>query len=398
MPQFGEAGCEVGLIQAGVGAIGGTLGEQWKDFLTVPRDIPPTAALFPAVKVGTNSGRGSNTAGSNAIITNDSKIVIPEGYGLLTFEDGQLTGFANEPGAYVWSSASPYSQSIFAGDSIYQSLLKQSWERFKFGGIPGVQQLALFVRLGELPNNRFGTQSAIYWDDSYLNAQVGTITYGTYSLRIVDPLTFAIRLVPATYLQGQGIFDFTDRSNPVSEQIFAEVVSSLAAAFSSYANDASKGNRITKIQQDSIGFTQSLSQSVESNYDWQAARGLSISQVTIMGIQYDEHTQELLKTVQRADALTGQRGNSNLQASVAEGIQAAGTAGGSEGIIGLGIAGGSIGVSHMMQNQTPAIPASNDAPESDDLVAQLEKLKRALDAGLIDQSDYDAAKAKLLGL
>jgi membrane protease subunit (stomatin/prohibitin family) len=277
-------------------------------------------------------------------------------------------------------------------------LLKQSWERFKFGGIPGAQQLALFVRLAELPNNRFGTQSAIYWDDSYLNAQVGAITYGTYSVKIIDPLTFAIRLVPATYLQGQGIFDFTDRSNPVSEQIFAEVVSSLAAAFSSYANDPSKGNRITKIQQDSIGFTQSLSQAVESNYDWQAARGLSISQVTIMGIQYDEHTQELLKTVQRADALTGQRGNSNLQASVAEGIQTAGSSGGSEGIIGLGIAGGSIGVSNMMQNQTPTISAANDSPESDDLVAQLEKLKRALDAGLIDQSDYDAAKAKLLGL
>ncbi|HEV8013355.1 MAG TPA: SPFH domain-containing protein [Pontimonas sp.] len=388
----------MGLIQAGAGAIGGTLGDQWKDFLTVPRDIAPTAALFPAVQVGTNAGRGSNRSGSEAIITNGSKIVVPEGYGLLLFENGRLTGFVNEPGGYTWTSDSTYSQSIFAGDPISQSLLKQSWERFKFGGIPGEQQLALFVRLAELPNNRFGTQSAIYWDDGYLNAQVGAITYGTYSVTIIDPLTFATRLVPATYLQGQGIFDFTDRSNPVSEQLFTEVVSSLAAAFSSYANDPSKGNRITKIQQDSIGFTQSLSHAVESNYSWQAGRGLSIAQVTIMGIQYDEHTQELLKTVQRADALTGQRGNSNLQASVAEGIQTAGSSGGSEGILGLGIAGGSIGVSGMMQNEPAPAPASPDTSEPDDLVAQLEKLKRALDAGLIEQSDYDAAKAKLLGL
>lgn len=388
----------MGLIQATVGSLGGMLGDQWKDFLTVPADVPPTAALFPAVKAGTNAGRGSNTQGSDAIITNGSKIVVPEGYGLLILDDGKLTGFVNEPGAYTWSSDSTYSQSIFAGDPISQSLIKQSWERFKFGGIPGEQQIALFVRLAELPNNRFGTQSAIYWDDAYLNTQVGAITHGTYSLQIIDPLTFAVRLVPASYLQGQQIFDFTDRSNPVAEQLFTEVVSSLAAAFSSYVNDPAKGNRITKIQQDSIGFTRSLSQAVQESYDWQAARGLAISQVTIVGIQYDEHTQELLKTVQRADALSGQRGNSNLQASVAEGIQTAGSAGGSEGIIGLGIAGGSLGLSNMMQQESPPQDATTQAAAEDDLVAQLEKLKRALDAGLIEQSDYDAAKAKLLGL
>ncbi len=44
--------------------------------------------------------------------------------------------------------------------------------------------------LKEIPNNRFGTQSEIYWDDAYLNAQVGAITRGTYTLRIVDPILF----------------------------------------------------------------------------------------------------------------------------------------------------------------------------------------------------------------
>ena len=51
----------------------------------------------------------------------------------------------------------------------------------------GSQQLAFYVNLKEIPNNRFGTQSEIYWDDAYLNAQVGAITRGTYTLRIVDP-------------------------------------------------------------------------------------------------------------------------------------------------------------------------------------------------------------------
>ena len=36
----------------------------------------------------------------------------------------------------------------------------------------------------------------------------------------------------------------------------------------------------------------------------------------------------MIRTVQRADALAGSRGNSNLQASVAQGIQSAGENGG----------------------------------------------------------------------
>jgi membrane protease subunit (stomatin/prohibitin family) len=42
--------------------------------------------------------------------------------------------------------------------------------------------------------------------------------------------------------------------------------------------------------------------------------------------------------VQRADALSGARGNSNLQASVAQGIQSAGENGGAAGLMGMGMA------------------------------------------------------------
>jgi membrane protease subunit (stomatin/prohibitin family) len=388
----------MGLIKAGIGAIGGTLADQWKDFLTVPPGIEPTAALFPAVSVGTNARRGSDIKGSQAVVTNGSKIVVPEGYGLLLFQDGELTAFADEPGGYIWDSDDVNSESIFAEDKWSTSLVKQSWERFKFGGRPGAQQLALFVRLKELPNNRFGTQSEVYWNDAYFNAQVGALTHGTYSVTIIDPIVFARQFVPATYLQAQDVFDFTDRANAAASQLFAEVVSSLAAAFSSYTNDSDRGNRITRIQQDSIGFASSLSQAVEKAYQWRATRGLVISKVTIIGIEYDEHTKELLKTIQRADALVGKRGDANLQASVAAGMQSAGEEGGAGGILGMGIAAGSVNLSGLMQREPKTEPPGADAQGSQDLVATLEGLKRALDAGLIDQTEFDAAKAKALGL
>ena len=68
----------MGLVQAVVGAVGGVLGDQWKDFYTVPQGLPATAALFAAVPQGTNAGRGSNTSGSTNIITNGSKIIVPD--------------------------------------------------------------------------------------------------------------------------------------------------------------------------------------------------------------------------------------------------------------------------------------------------------------------------------
>jgi membrane protease subunit (stomatin/prohibitin family) len=170
------------------------------------------------------------------------------------------------------------------------------------------------------------------------------------------------------------------------------VVGSLAPAFSLYTNDPSKGNRITRIQQDSIGFAQSLSQAVENGYQWKSDRGLVIAKVAIVSIEYDANTRELLKTVQRADALTGSRGNANLQASVAAGIQSAGENGGAAGLVGVGMASGMLGVGGLQQPVAPAAPAA------DDPVAKLKKAKEMLELGLITQADYDALKAKALGL
>lgn len=380
----------MGLIQAVSGAVGGMLADQWKDFYTIPSGLPSTAALFAAVPHGTNAGRGSNTKGSSNIITNGSKIIVPEGYGLLLFQDGKITGFAAEAGGYEWNSEDVNSKSIFTGGGLVDSLIKQSWERFKFGGQPGSQQQAYFVSLKELPENRFGTQSEIYWDDGFLKTQVGAVTRGSYTLKIVDPILFVKNFVPAAYLQPGKVFDFTDMDNAAAGQLFNEVVGSLAPAFSLYSNDPAKGNRITKLQQDSIGFAQSLSDAVEQAYQWKSDRGLAIVKTAIVSIEYDPNTRELLKTVQRADALSGSRGNANLQASVAAGIQSAGENGGAAGLVGIGMASGMMGVGGLQQPATP--------PPAEDPVAKLKKAKEMLDLGLITQADFDALKAKVLGL
>lgn len=385
----------MGFIQAFKGTISGTLADQWKDYYVPMENIPGTAAIFRAVLKGQNAGRGSNVNGSENIITNGSKIVVPEGTALITLEDGKITNFIAEAGGYTYQSNDPNSQSFLAGNGLLSSL-KEAFERFKFGGIPGSQQLAFYVNLKEIPNNRFGTQSEIYWDDAYMNAQVGAVARGTYSMKITNPIAFVSNFVPAKYLQQNApVFDFADMDNDAGEQLFNEVVGSLSAAFSNYTNDPSKGNRITKIQSDQIGLAQSLSQAVEEAYQWNSERGLQIVKVAIAAIEYDEDTKKLLSDVKKADALSGARGNSFMQQSVARGFQVAGENGGGANAMafmgmGMNAVGGAMG---MMQQQP-----QQAAPAAEDPMAKLSKMKQMLDAGLITQTDYDAAKNKILGL
>ena len=343
----------MGFIKAFAGGLGGTFADQWKDFYVPKQDVSATAALFQAVPQGTNALRGENTEGSLNIITNGSKIVVPEGTALITIQDGAITGMIAEPGGFIYSSDDVNSQSLFSGGGILSSTIGQSWERFKFGGQPGAQQLAFYVNLKEIPNNRFGTQSEIYWDDAYFGTQVGAITRGTYTLKIIDPILFVKNFVPSKYLQpGAPVFDLADIDNDAGAQLFNEVVGTLSAAFSNYTNDPSKGNRISKIQGDQIGFAQSMAQAVEDAYQWKSTRGIEIVKTAILAIEYDEDTKELLKDVKKADALSGSRGNAFMQQAAARGFQAAGENGGGSGMafMGMGMqsAGGMMGA---MQQQ-----------------------------------------------
>ena len=138
----------------------------------------------------------------------------------------------------------------------------------------------------------------------------------------------------------------------------------------------------------------------------------------IVSIEYDQHTRELLKDVQKADALSGARSQSFLNQSVARGVEAAGETGGGAGLAmfgaGMGAAGGLVnptqpwappGQQPQQQAQPQqqgqpqqAQPQQQAAPAQEDPVAKLAQYKEMLDQGLISQEDYDAAKKNALGL
>ena len=180
----------MGFIKAFTGSISSTFADQWQDYYMPRSGVPATAALFEAVPKATNAGVGENTKGNNNIITNGSKIVVPEGTALITLQDGAITGFIAEPGGFIFRSDDPNSQSMFAGDGIIGQFAKQTWEKVKFGGQPASQQLAFYINLKEIPGIKFGTSETIYWNDSYLELKAGGMSRGTYSLKIIDPMLF----------------------------------------------------------------------------------------------------------------------------------------------------------------------------------------------------------------
>lgn len=407
----------MGFIRAFTGALSGSFADQWLDFYLPDPSVTATAGIFPAVKKASNNGRGENTKGNENIISDGSKIIVPENTALITMEDGAITGIVAEAGGFIYSSDNENSQSIFAGDGIGASLIQSTWEKIKFGGQAGAQQLAFYVNLKEIPNNRFGTQSEIYWDDAFFGTQVGAVTRGTYTLKIVDPLLFVKNFVPQKYLVANApIFDFQDMDNDAGEQLFNEVVGSLSAAFSNYTNDPSRGNRMSKIQGDQIGFAKSLTQAVEDAYQWKSDRGLTIVKTAILAIEYDDDTKALMSDVKKADALSGNRGNSFFQQAAARGMQNAGENGGGTGMAFMGMGMNAVGnvMGQTQQGQNPNSYQPNFNPQGqvennngqtsqvnqnqEDPTEKLIKMKKLLDSGVITQEEFDKVKHELLGI
>ena len=403
----------MGFIKAFTGALSGTFADQWKDYYVPASGVSATAAVFKAVPQSQNNGTGENYKGSNNIITNGSKIVVPEGLGLITVQDGAITGFIAEPGGFEFKSDDPNSQSIFAGDGIIGPLVKQTWERVKFGGQPAAQQLAFYVNLKEIAGVRFGTQTTIQRNDSWFQTKVGAVMRGTYSIRIVDPLLFVKQFVP--YLQPDSEpFDF-NALNDDTNALLNEFTSCLSSGVSQLSVEAAQANQDTYdyISINREAFSKKMTEVLEADKHWTSQRGLSVSNISIQ-MEYDEATKELQKEFQLDDKeirKTQRMANvysNNMQGAMAA---AAGTAmqnaasnenGAMMGFMGMNMAqnAGSNMLGAVANMQQPATPAQGqqNGQAAVNPTDKLLEMKKLLDAGAISQEEYDKVKKDLLGL
>ncbi len=182
----------MGLIQAGLGALGGTLADQWKEFFYCDALDNDTLVVKGQKRV---SGRSSNTKGNDNIISNGSLIAVADGQCMIIVEQGKIVEVCAEPGEFKYDTSTE--PSIFAG-SLGKSIIetfKIIGKRFTFGGDTGKDQRVYYFNTKEIPNNKFGTASPVPFK-VVINEQLGyklsvdLRCNGIYSYKITDPLLF----------------------------------------------------------------------------------------------------------------------------------------------------------------------------------------------------------------
>ena len=423
----------MGFIKAFAGAISSTYADQWKEYFTPKKGVSATAAIFQAVP---QAGNGENYKGNSNVITNGSKIVVPEGTALVTLQDGQITGFIAESGGYEFKSDDPNSKSFFAGEGAFAQVFSSTWEKFKYGGTPATQQLAFYVNLKEISGIRFGTQTPIQWNDSCFGTKVGAMMRGTYSIKIEDPILFIKQFLPIEYTSPNAKeYDFND-INDSTNALLDEFTSSLSAGITNLSMTAAQMQIDTYdyISSNRLEFAKEMNTVLDSMYGWRTNRGLQISNISIQ-MEYDEKTKELQSTLQqddleirKAQKMAAVYSNNMAGAMAAASGEAMKNAAGNEngammGFMGMNMAqntGNSMlgAVANMQQpmmnqqmmnqpmmnqqvapqpvqtEQTPvATPQVNEDPTE-----KLLNAKKLLDAGAISQEEYDQLKAKYLGI
>lgn len=150
----------MGLIKAAMGAVGGVLGDQWKEFFYC-ESMPPEVLVTKGMKRTSSQGRSSNTSAEDNIISNGSVVAVNEGQCMIIVEQGKVVDMCNEPGEYVYDTSTE--PSIFTGDlkDNVKAIFGQIGKRFTFGGDPGKDQRVYYFNMKEIYGNKFGTAQPI---------------------------------------------------------------------------------------------------------------------------------------------------------------------------------------------------------------------------------------------
>ena len=107
----------MGLIKAGLGAVGGVLADQWKEFFYCEAMDKEVMVTKGQKRI---SGRSSNNKGSDNIISNGSGIAVADGQCMIIVDQGRVVEVCAEPGEFTYDASTELS--IFAGN-LGQSIL-----------------------------------------------------------------------------------------------------------------------------------------------------------------------------------------------------------------------------------------------------------------------------------
>ncbi len=348
----------MGLIKAAMGAVGGTLADQWKEFFYCDALEQDVLVVKGEKRI---NGRSSNTKGNDNIISNGSGIAVADGQCMIIVEQGKIVEVCAEPGQFTYDSStepSIFSGSLGAGIARTFSTIGK---RFTYGGDTGKDQRVYYFNVKEIMDNKFGTPNPIPFRvvDSRLglDVDVSVRCSGVYSYMIADPLLF--------YTKVCGNVEQAYTRDEIEKQLKTEFISALQPAFGRLSELELRPNQI-------VSHNTELEEAMNAalSTKWGKLRGLKVVSIALGSVSLPPEDAEMIKQLQRTAVLQ----NPNMAGATLAGAQAdamrtaAGNAAGAmNGFVGMGMAmnAGGLNAQNLfaMGQQPAAAPASPAAPD-----------------------------------
>ena len=344
----------MGLIKAALGAAGGVMADQWKEYIyceSMPADVLVTKGQKRTGK------RSSNTSGEDNVITNGSLIAVNEGQCMLIVENGKVVDVCSEAGEYKYDTS--LAPSVFTGNlsQTVGEVFKQIGKRFTFGGDAGQDQRVYFFNTKEIIGNKYGTPNSIAFKvvdpDIGFKMTMSLRCFGEYSYRITNPILFY------TNICGNVQQEYTRAE--IDSQLKSELLTALQPAFAKLS--------AMRIEYDEIlAHTMELADSLNEvlSKKWSEYRGIEIVNFGINSIKASDEDEAKLKEYQSRATLV----NPNMRTAYMAGgmTEAMGAAAQNEGagpamaFMGMGMAqnagmmGMNMGANNFGMGQQPVQP------------------------------------------
>ncbi len=349
----------MGLIKAALGAAGGVLGDQWKEYFCCEALSENVLAAKGKKKA---TGRSSNKNGADNIISNGSVIAVADGQCMLIVEQGKIVEVCAEPGEFVYDSSTE--PSVFSGElgESIGAVFKNIGKRFTFGGEAPKDQRVYYFNTKELVGNKYGTPSPVPFRvvdrNVGLDVDISIRCFGEYSYRISNPLLFY------TNICGNVTSEYT--RDKIEGQLKTELLTALQPAF---AKISDMGIRYSSLPGHTMEMAQALNEVLSSK--WRDLRGLEIVSFGVSSVKASEEDEKMIKELQRnaafRDPTMAAAHLVGAQAAAMQSAAANENAGSAMAFMGMNMAANAGGVNaqslyQMGAQQQSARPAQSAAP------------------------------------
>lgn len=346
----------MGLIKAGIAAIGSALADQWKEYFYCD-SIDSNTLVVKGQK--RTSKRSSNTNGSDNVITSGSGIAVADGQCMIIVEQGKVVELCAEPGEFTYDASTE--PSIFTGDlgDAVMRTFQIIGKRFSYGGDTGMDQRVYYFNTKEIIENKFGTANPIPFrvvdHNIGLDIDVSIRCNGVYSYRIVNPLLF--------YSNVCGNVEREYRREEIDRQLKTEFISALQPSFAKISELQIRPNAIP-------GHVQELCNAMNDalTQKWSELRGLAIVSIAMNPITLSDEDAQLIKQAQRTGMIRNPAmAAATLTEAQAEAMKAAASnkSGAMMGFMGMGLANQAGGVdAHQLFQMGNSSPTKSSSVET----------------------------------